>query len=42
MGVAGGSIKDALMQDMAGGAGFQLSTVGRPPERNLTFQDFEY
>ena len=27
MGVAGGSIKDAIMHDMAGGAGFQPSTV---------------
>ena len=26
MGVAGGSIKDAIMHDMAGGAGFQPST----------------
>ena len=28
MGVAGGSIKGATMQYMAGGAGFQPSTVG--------------
>ncbi len=27
MGVAGGSIKDAIVLDMAGGAGFQPSTV---------------
>jgi len=27
MGVAGGSIKGAIMQDMPGGAGFQPSTV---------------
>jgi len=29
-----------IMQDMAGGAGFQPSTVGRP-KRNLSFQNFE-
>ena len=50
MGVAGGSIKDAIMHDMAGGAGFQPSTVSpkkfgetlAQPNGSITFQNYTH